>query len=105
MTVDIQEFIAPAAMALPVVQASAAGPLDAPGRRLLGYSLREATSQAPAVVELLDGGDQNGSPIAEVSLAAGQSQTVWLAPGGVRYRSGLYLSVLSGTVQGSIWTI
>lgn len=37
---------------------------------LVGWSLRETTGAAPALVELIDGGDTTGSPVAEIAIPA-----------------------------------
>lgn len=72
--------------------------------RLVGWSLRETSGSAPAVVTLYaarDGGDP-GAVVAVVALAAGAS-TLW-APGspGVSFGDGLF-AVTTGAVAGPLY--
>ncbi|WP_367575277.1 hypothetical protein [Streptomyces griseoaurantiacus] len=78
-----------------------------PGR-LVGWSLRvPAFSADPGVVRLRDGQDANGAVLAVVNVAAGKSETVWLAPGGISFQYGLYVEIFSGTglasVEGAVY--
>lgn len=67
-----------------------------PGR-LVGWSLRvPAFSTNPGVVRLRDGQDASGAVLAVVNLPAGQSNTTWLAPGGVSFQYGLFVEIVTG---------
>lgn len=65
----------------------------------VGWSLRETTGGAAAVVEFTSG----GNPIGEVSLTAGGSSTSKLSDNGVYVRSDVTLIVISGSVRGAVY--
>lgn len=66
--------------------------------RLVGFSLRETTATAPALVRLLDGID--GDPLALIRLAPGESVRDWYGPTGVSFINGLFAQVVAGAVEG-----
>lgn len=74
---------------------------------LLGYALRGTTEGATVVLELHSAvkntQTQAGSLLCPVSLAPGETTRDWFGPGGVSFVA-LNLVVVSGTVDGSIWT-
>lgn len=71
---------------------------------LAGWSLHETTGAAGAVVRLHDGVDTSGDVVAAVSLAAGADSTRWLLPHGVGFAGGLFCEVVSGAVEGALYT-
>lgn len=73
--------------------------------RLYGLGVTETTGQAGAAVQLIDGGDANGSLVTDISLVPSESTRDWYGQPGIRVRSGLFLSVLSGTVRGVVWAL
>src|SRR4051794_30754957 len=72
---------------------------------LLGFALLETTGAAAAVVDLVDGADDNAPSLVPVSLAAGQSTRDTYSSWGVWIQRGLRLKVTSGTVRGVAYVI
>lgn len=68
---------------------------------LYGFSIRETTGSAAAVVEILNG--ETGAMVASVSLLAGESVRDWFGPIGIGASAGLYLSRVSGTTKVSVY--
>lgn len=66
-----------------------------------GFSLRE-TAGAAAVVRVRDSGVVGGNILDTISLAANESAREFYAPGGKNCRGGLYVEIVSGTVEGAI---
>lgn len=66
-----------------------------------GFALRE-TAGAAAVVRIRDGGVITGDILDTVSLLANESAREWYGPQGIKGRSGLYVEIVSGTVEGSV---
>lgn len=74
------------------------------GGRLIGFSFRETTDTARAVVVLRAGQDNTGDEIAGITLAAGESDREWFGEAGLNIGpEGLYIDVLSGSVAGAIY--
>ena len=97
--------------ARPVQVASADGgtlrPTSSPGR-LVGWSLRETSGAAPAVVRLHDGRDANAPLVGVVSLPQGSDRSAWFAPGGLSLQEGLFVELvvgggLSQAVEGAVF--
>jgi hypothetical protein len=93
-----------AARAVPVGTADGGTSMvsSSPGR-LVGWSLRETTGSAGFTVRLRNGTDSGQPLIACVAGAAGAVDTRFLAPGGVSFTEGLYVEILSGTVEGVVY--
>lgn len=70
-----------------------------------GWSIKESTGAAPAECWLMDGGDVNGSPVAFVTLLAGQSVRDLVAQWPLQFQVGVWLHVVAGSVQGAVWVI
>ncbi len=70
---------------------------------LLGFSLRETTGAAAALVYVRDGADAGGKLLSIVSLAAGESIRDWFGPGGLSVGAGVYLDVTAGQVEGAVY--
>jgi len=69
-----------------------------------GFSIRE-TAGAPAVVSIYDNASTNsGTIIEQISLLANESAREFYGDGGVTTVNGIYFSVVSGTVAGSVRT-
>ena len=73
------------------------------GQSILGFSCRETTGAAAASFDLVDGGDANGQPVAQVNVNASGSVRDWFGPHGVWVSSFLTVHVLSGTVDLVVW--
>jgi len=74
--------------------------------RLAGYSLHETTGTTGAVIRLHDGISTDGDSLVPISLGMGESVRDWFGDqrsGGVAFPTGMYLEVVSGSLEGSIW--
>lgn len=71
---------------------------------LKGYSFRETTGNAAAVIELLDGNDANGEVVVTISLAANESTRDWFSETGIALTNGLYVNIVSGQIKGAVYT-
>lgn len=85
----------------PIVN-GASGVLYASAGTLTGYSIRE-TAGAPAVVRVHDGRDASGDLLVTIGLAADESATVVLPHQGVGFALGLYVEIVSGAVEGTVY--
>ena len=73
--------------------------LTTKGRRLASWSLR---GTAAAVVNLRDGG-ASGSIVVPINLANGTTASqAYPTPQGILFPKGIYVEVVSGTVEGSV---
>lgn len=71
---------------------------------LLGWSLAESTGSAAAKVRIYDGTGTSGRLMAVIALVSGASSHVYMAQGGLELFNGaLYLQVVSGSVEGSVY--
>lgn len=70
---------------------------------LAGFSLRETTGAAPAVVELRDGNDDAGGLVSVITLAAGESVRDWFGVDGPSFGYGLVVVRVAGIVDGAIY--
>lgn len=70
---------------------------------LMGWSVRESSGSAAAVIRLRNGHTTDGAIAASIGLATSGSTTDTAGPDGVWCDSGLYLEVVSGAVEASIW--
>lgn len=71
---------------------------------LVGWSVRETSGAAGAVVEIRDG-SAAGELVGASSLPAGTSDTVWAGDRGVGVQGGLFVVLVSGAVSGALWAI
>lgn len=68
---------------------------------LVGYSVRETTGAARAVLRLLDGTSTSGELLETISLAEGESASdTYSFP--IKVTSGIYVDVVSGAVEGAV---
>ena len=82
-----------------------AGGLLMPGAGLYGgYAVRE-TAGAVAVLRIRDGFDASAALVDTVALPANGSAQAWLFPSGVQLRYGLFVEIVSGTVEGTVYTV
>lgn len=77
--------------------------LSASAGQVLGWSVRETSGAAGAVLHLRDGIDASGDLAATIGLAANGAATTWLAPHGVAFVQGLYAEVVSGALEGVVY--
>jgi hypothetical protein len=71
---------------------------------LLGFAVRE-TAGASAVFRLRDGMDSSSPIVIPVALAANESRSDYLPfNGGIRFRNGIYIEIVSGSVEGTLFT-
>lgn len=87
------------------IRANQSASLSYSAGALAGLSLRETSGAASAVVRLRDGEDTSdpGNILISVSLAAGESTRDWYLPAGVSFGRGLYVEIVSGQVEGSVF--
>lgn len=67
-----------------------------------GFSVRETSGVAAAVVRIHDGTDNTGVVLDTVQLAANESRAEWYPDGGIWATLGLHVDVVSGAVEGSV---
>lgn len=72
------------------------------GVQFHGWSFRE-TAGAAASCRVRDGRDATGAILATIGLAANASDHEWLGDAGVTADVGLYLEVVSGSVEGAVY--
>lgn len=70
--------------------------------RLVGWGLRE-TAGATVTGYLRDGCDASGDIIVPFSLAANESTRDVYIPGGLSFGRGLYVHIVTGSIEGSVW--
>lgn len=75
------------------------------GGIVTGWSFKETTGAATAEVWIVNGNNATGVPIAFITLLANQSVRDVLADNGVLCDLGLFVHVVSGSVQGSVWSV
>ena len=90
---------------LPVPVTTVSVPVFAGDSRVTGWSFKETTGAAPAELWLIDGNDANGNPFAFITLTANQSVRDVTNDAGLTVTTGLFVRVVSGSVQGSIWAV
>lgn len=78
------------------------GKVSSSAGTLAGYSIRETSGAAAAVVQLWDSGT-NGNLIYTVRLAASESTSDWFMPLGIGFVHGLSVVIVSGAVEGAIY--
>lgn len=72
---------------------------------LLGLAVRETTGAVPAKFNIRDGMDVSGPIVLPINLAANESRSDYLPfAGGIRFERGIYIEVVSGTVEGTLFT-
>jgi hypothetical protein len=93
----------PAAKALPIPTTTTDVVLAGGLLIVRGWAFKNLDPANPASVELYDGTGTNGALIVPIDLLASESTRDWLSGSGIGAMAGLYLHVVKGTVQGSIW--
>ncbi len=87
----------------PINTALTSQKLSSSGGRLAGWSVRETSGAAPAVLRLRDGVDAGGDILATIALAANQGNSISMPGAGVGFALGLFLELVSGVVEGAVW--
>lgn len=70
---------------------------------LAGWVITESTGAAVASVQLVDGNDANGVPIATVNLPAGATSAVMFGGHLLVCQTGLVVRVTAGAIIGSVF--
>lgn len=81
------------------------GQLDNRAGRITYWSWTETTGLASAEVRLFDGTGPGGAPLADITLTAGQSTRDIFPTHALPYIGGLFLQVVSGTVNGQVYAV
>ena len=89
---------------IPVPATAQSVAVDGASGRLVFYSWRETTGAAGAVFRLWDGSSNQGAMLLTFSLTAGESVREIPGMHTVPYEVGLFLEIVSGTVEGSVIT-
>jgi hypothetical protein len=72
---------------------------------LLGWSFRETTAAAGATFRLVDGTETGGAIVASITLTSNESTRDLIPAPGLACMSGLFLDVIAGEIEGSIWAL
>lgn len=83
------------------VDISGADEAVASGRTYHGFSLKETSGAASATVKIYRGSDATGDLVEVVQLAASESAREFY-PGGISVSFGIYIDIVSGSVEGSV---
>lgn len=103
LAIHIQRVFKPGEVeTLPITTTTASGLLFAGTGLLVAANFIETTGTAAAIIDLLDGGDNNGPEFVPYALSAGQSARDQFAPWGFTIQRGLFLRVTSGSIRGSV---
>lgn len=70
---------------------------------LYGYSIYETSGAASAQLNIYNGVDNTGLLVCPILLAKSQSAEDWFGPQGIELDVGLFTSVISGAVNGSLF--
>ncbi|MGH7748059.1 MAG: hypothetical protein ACREQ5_25370, partial [Candidatus Dormibacteria bacterium] len=79
--------------------------LDNASGRVVWWAWRETTGAAPATFRLWDGSNNGGQLLVPFSLSANGSTRDYPGLHSLPYSIGLYLEVLTGTVEGVVMVI
>lgn len=79
--------------------------LDGRGGVITYWAFRETTGNATATCRLWDGSGNGGALIAPITLAANESIREFPGHHALPYHSGLFLEVLSGSIEGQVTVI
>lgn len=71
--------------------------------QLAGFSITETSGVSTARVRLRDGLDTGGDVLMTVALSPGESARDWFLPHGIAYVTGLYVEVVSGAIEGTVY--
>lgn len=87
-------------------QISPFGGILIPGDGLIaGFNLHETSGAAPAYVRIHDGSDSSAPTMLHIKLAPNESTRDWYFPGGLKFRHGVYVEVVTGAIEGVMYTM
>lgn len=84
---------------IPLGTITAGTPVTGRECRLYGWSFVETTGTDPAELVVYDGGSAGGTPVVHVTLDAGQSTRDYPPKPGLRIQSGIWVEIVSGSVD------
>lgn len=90
---------------VPLPGATPAGLVSSSSGRLVGWSVRETSGAAGAVLTVYTGRDATGDVVATVVLPAGGAQTIGLPGAGVFFDDAAYFVVTAAPGAGSAGTV
>lgn len=88
----------------PTALPGVSGAVAAGATALMGYTVRETTGSASAVMRLRDG-TSTGPILATISLDWGESIPTQTLNVAVTNVGGVYVQIVAGTVEGSVFTV
>lgn len=103
--IDIEFGEGHSTIALPAVAITVGGDKVLFTRRgiLMGFSLRETTGAARTALQVIDGGDTNGTILVFPQASANASQVAWFGKDGPWISAGLFVHVVTGTADIVLW--
>jgi hypothetical protein len=72
--------------------------------RLYGYSFRETTGAAEALIYIRDGDDATDPIVAVISLGPNESDAKWYGDKGIALTTGLFFDRAGGNTEGALYT-
>lgn len=99
----IRDGYKPHPHAVSVGNPTTSGPINSSRCCLVGWALYETTGVSPASIQLRDATDTGGLLVAPILFNAGQSTRDWFGPYGIEMTIGLWETVVSGSVGGSVF--
>jgi hypothetical protein len=77
-----------------------------PGEGLIaGFNIHETTGEVPAFLKIHDGNDASAPTMLYISLAPSESTRDWYFPGGLKFKYGVYVEVVSGSIEGVMYSM
>lgn len=93
----------PAARPIPVASTTASIQVSGGLLLVVGWAFWEPTGAAACTFKLWSGTATAGTLVAPISLATGESTRDLIPGDGLEVISGLFLEVVTGRVEGSVW--
>lgn len=90
---------------LPISGPAQSGVVDGAGGRIVYWAWRETSGATSATFRLWDGSNNGGALIAPITLQPNESVREFPGFHSLPYRVGLFLEVLSGSVEGQITVV
>ena len=85
---------------------SSYGGILIPGDGLIaGFNLHETTGASSAFVKIHDGQDTSAPVMLFISLGAGESTRDWYFPGGLKFKQGVYVEIVTGAIEGVMYSM
>lgn len=95
----------PAARPIPITTTTASKQVATGLWVIVGWSFEETTNVAGASFALYDGQDATGTLVAPITLLTNESVRDLVGAEGLACSRGIYLSMVSGSIQGSVWAV